>query len=174
MIDCRQPQEESSAAPSLTLREYRDLACGCSCVILLLMMMMNDNLSWRISPYEASWRLGSEHRRSSTAIRTHILSLSSTRVCVFLVAAIWSSSEAALTLSGLACIFIIFFLLLLCDSLSRRIWPYGASWRLGFGHCRSSGTIPADILSLEHQSISGSLFQRERERYLHHIRVVYG
>jgi len=73
MIDCRQPQEESSAAPSLTLREYRDLGCGCSCVILLL-QKMNDNLSWRIWPYGASWRLGSEHCRSSTTIPTDILS----------------------------------------------------------------------------------------------------
>jgi len=38
--------------------------------------------------------------------------------------------------------------------ITKDIWPYGASWRLGFGHRRSSGTIPTDILSLEHQSIS--------------------
>jgi len=44
--------------------------------------MMNDNLSRRISPYEASWRLGSEHRRSSTAIRTHILSLEHQSMCL--------------------------------------------------------------------------------------------
>jgi len=92
---------------------------------------------------------------------------------MFLVAAIWSSSEAALTLNGLACIFIIF-LFLLCDSLSRRIWPYGASWRLGFGHPRSSGTIPTDILSLSSTRVYLSLFQRERERYLPSIRAVYG
>ena len=89
---------------------------------------------------------------------------------MFLVAAVWYSSEAALTLSGLPCIFIVF-LLLMCDNLSWRTQPYGESCLLGrLEHRRSSGTIPTDVLSRAPEY----LFQRDRERYLHHIRVVYG
>jgi len=47
--------------------------------------------------------------------------------------------------SGLACIFIIFFLLLLCDSLSRTILPYGASQWLG--ESQEQWTIPTAKLS---------------------------
>jgi len=88
-------------------------------------------------------------------------------VLIFLVTAIWSSSEAALTHSGLACIFIIF----CCATVYHG--GYGRTEQCDDDHTHTHSLS----LSLSSTRVCASLFQRQRAIspiHLRRVRLIQG
>ena len=88
-------------------------------------------------------------------------------VLIFLVTAIWSSSEAALTHSGLACIFIIF----CCATVYHE--GYGRTEQCDDDHTHTHSLS----LSLSSTRVCASLFQRQRAIspiHLRRVRLIQG